>query len=97
MSQTTTLDERVPDGDMGPYSDRVVVWRWTVPPDLFSADDKMYGDICDEYVVVGADNPTGLMIIGRYGQRWVANTSGRAVVAELLRRFAGPAIVEKTP
>jgi len=60
------------------------LWRWS-PPDDLREDD--HADVAREYVILANDRcVTGVMLMARYGDRWVANPwSARPVIAELLR------------
>ena len=63
------------------------LWRWT--PAGFTDDERLYGDIADEYAVVQVEsegNPSSVMLLGRYGGRWFKNPPARVVLAELLSR-----------
>ncbi len=87
-----TEDTTPTSAPMGGFSDLEVLWRWVVPSDRYSSKDRGYGDICDEYAVVRVKSPTGIMLIGRHGDRWVANPSGRAVIVEFLESKCGVAL-----
>ena len=69
--------------DSDAFDDHRVLWRWTPGPE---ARNRLW-DVANEYAVLEVEGDSGVMLMGRYGGRWLANPpSARPVIAELLRR-----------
>lgn len=66
---------------------RRVLWRWTVPPDMWTEKERLIGDIGEEYAIVAVDAPTGVMVMTRHDGQWYANPSARPVIAQLLAQL----------
>lgn len=81
MGDHSVLD---PQRDLPAYEE---VWRWDTTGEPWTADDRMLGDIADEYAVLrlppGARMPPGhVMLWGRYGDRWIFGETDRRTAYE---------------
>lgn len=66
---------------------RPVLWRWEVPPDQYTEDQRLRADIADEYAIVEAKSATGIAVRACGGGEWFKPWSSQPVVAELLLRL----------
>lgn len=83
-----TTPARQPRDDSDVFDRYEVIWRWTPPADAWTDDERLVDDIADEYAIVRNEGCiTGVMLMARHDDRWVANASSRPVIAELLRRL----------
>lgn len=74
-----------PGAERKPNQEKVI-WRWIPEKKKYDENDPhRHDDIAEEYAIEMEEKAdAGLIVLGKYRGRWLANPSGRPVIAKLL-------------